>query len=46
LRGKPRRALGLAGGSRLGDDLVEAFEEMAAHLRGEIELDPVPPKRA
>lgn len=25
-------------GSRVGDDLVEAFEEMARHLRGEIEL--------
>ena len=28
-----------AKGSRIGDDLVEAFEEMAKHLRGEIELD-------
>ena len=28
-----------AGGSRVGDDLVEAFEEMAKHLRGEIELE-------
>ena len=27
-----------AKGSRVGDDLVEAFEEMAKHLRGEIEL--------
>jgi putative transcriptional regulator len=26
-------------GSRVGDDLVEAFEEMAKHLRGEIELE-------
>ena len=26
-------------GSRVGDDLVEAFEQMAAHLRGEIELE-------
>jgi putative transcriptional regulator len=26
-------------GSRVGDDLVEAFEEMARHLRGEIELE-------
>jgi putative transcriptional regulator len=26
-------------GSRVGDDLVAAFEEMAAHLRGEIELE-------
>ena len=25
-------------GSRIGDDLVEAFEEMARHLRGEIAL--------
>ncbi len=25
-------------GSRVGDDLVEAFEEMAKHLRGEIQL--------
>jgi putative transcriptional regulator len=25
-------------GSRVGDDLVEAFEEMARHLRGEIEI--------
>jgi putative transcriptional regulator len=28
-----------AAGSRIGDDLVEAFEEMAKHLRGEIELE-------
>jgi putative transcriptional regulator len=26
-------------GSRVGDDLVEAFEQMAKHLRGEIELE-------
>ena len=26
-------------GSRVGDDLVVAFEEMARHLRGEIELE-------
>jgi putative transcriptional regulator len=26
-------------GSRVGDDLVEAFGEMARHLRGEIELE-------
>jgi hypothetical protein len=26
-------------GSRVGDDLVAACEEMAAHLRGEIELE-------
>ena len=25
--------------SRVGADLVEAFEEMAAHLRGEIEVE-------
>jgi putative transcriptional regulator len=28
-----------AKGSSVGDDLVEAFEEMAKHLRGEIELE-------
>ncbi len=28
-----------AAGSPVGDDLVEAFEEMAKHLRGEIELE-------
>jgi putative transcriptional regulator len=28
-----------AKGSRVGDDLVAAFEEMAKHLRGEIELE-------
>ena len=28
-----------AKGSRVGDDLVDAFEEMARHLRGEIELE-------
>ena len=28
-----------ARGSRVGDDLVAAFEEMAKHLRGEIELE-------
>jgi putative transcriptional regulator len=28
-----------AKGSRVGDDLVAAFEEMAQHLRGEIELE-------
>ena len=27
------------GGSRVGDDLVEAFEEMAAFLRGEVEAE-------
>jgi hypothetical protein len=25
--------------TRVGDDLIEAFEEMAKHLRGEIELE-------
>ena len=42
-RGAPRprsRAAKAAGkGSRVGDDLVEAFEEMAAHLRGEMALE-------
>jgi putative transcriptional regulator len=42
-RGAPRarsRAAKVASkGSRVGDDLVAAFEEMAAHLRGEIELE-------
>lgn len=28
-----------AKGSRVGDDLVEAFEEMAAYLRGEVEAE-------
>jgi hypothetical protein len=28
-----------AKGSRVGDDLVAAFEEMAKHLRGEIEVE-------
>lgn len=39
-------------GSPVGDDLVEAFEEMAKHLRGEIELqahhassDPITPSQ-
>jgi hypothetical protein len=27
------------GGSRVGNDLVEGFEEIAGHLRGEIELE-------
>jgi putative transcriptional regulator len=26
-------------GSRVGDDLVEAFQELAAYLRGEIEVE-------
>jgi putative transcriptional regulator len=33
-----RQGRSRAKGSRVGDDLVEAFEEMARHLRGEIEL--------
>ena len=28
-----------AKGSRVGDDLVEAFQQIAAHMRGEIELE-------
>jgi hypothetical protein len=32
-----------AAGSRVGDDLVEAFEQMAAHLRGDIRLEDVTP---
>jgi hypothetical protein len=44
VRAKPRRR---RAGSRVGDDLVAAFEEMAAHMRGEIELtDMAPPRRA
>jgi putative transcriptional regulator len=42
-RGAPRARLRTTKvadtGSRVGDDLVAAFEEMAAHLRGEIELE-------
>ena len=34
-----RRGGSRAKGSRVGDDLVDAFEEMARHLRGEIELE-------
>jgi putative transcriptional regulator len=34
-----RRSQSRVGGSRVGDDLVEAFEQMAKHLRGEIELE-------
>jgi hypothetical protein len=41
LRGERRPARG----SQVGDDLVAAFEQMAAHLRGEIELKEVPPQR-
>jgi putative transcriptional regulator len=36
MRVKPRPG---GAGSRVGDDLVEAFEQMTAHLRGEIELE-------
>jgi putative transcriptional regulator len=38
-RGAPRGRPRATKGSRVGDDLVAAFEEMAAHLRGEIELE-------
>jgi len=41
IRAKLRRRTG----SRVGDDLVAAFEEMAAHLRGEINLTDVGPSR-
>lgn len=37
-RTDPRQHTG-ARGPRVGNDLVAAFEEMAAHLRGEIELE-------
>src|SRR5438309_1212697 len=37
--GKLRQHRSRARGSRVGDDLVTAFEEMAKHLRGEIELE-------
>ena len=37
--GRLRQRGSRAKGSRVGDDLVEAFEEMAKHLRGEIELE-------
>jgi putative transcriptional regulator len=33
------KSKGRGSGSRVGDDLVEAFEQMARHLRGEIELE-------
>jgi putative transcriptional regulator len=36
---KRRRGGSYLKGSRVGDDLVAAFEEMAKHLRGEIELE-------
>ena len=29
----------LKSGSRVGDDLVEAFAEMAAHIRGEVQAE-------
>lgn len=32
-------SMGTTKGSKVGDDLVEAFEEMAAFLRGEIEVE-------
>jgi hypothetical protein len=32
-------------GSRVGDDLAEAAQQMAAHLRGEIELEDVSPQQ-
>jgi putative transcriptional regulator len=38
-RAAPRARAQAAKGSRVGEDLVEAFEQMAAHLRGEIELE-------
>jgi putative transcriptional regulator len=34
-----RQGRSRAKGSRVGDDLIDAFEEMARHLRGEIELE-------
>ncbi|MGH6671387.1 MAG: helix-turn-helix domain-containing protein [Xanthobacteraceae bacterium] len=40
---KPARGRSPVKGSRVGDDLVEAFEEMAKHLRGEIYLRPYEP---
>ena len=36
---RPREGRSNAKGSRVGDDLVAAFEQMAQHLRGEIELE-------
>ena len=33
------RAVNRGAGSRVGDDLVEAFQEMAAYLRGEIRAE-------
>ena len=37
--GRLQQGRSRAKGSRVGDDLVEAFEEMAKHLRGEIALE-------
>jgi putative transcriptional regulator len=37
-RRRPSAKVSRVNGSRVGDDLVEAFEEIAKHLRGEIEL--------
>ena len=31
--------IGKTKGSRVGDDLIEAFEEMAAYLRGEADVE-------
>jgi hypothetical protein len=42
-KAKPRRRKGKAG-SKVGDDLVAAFKEMAAHMRGEIELEDHAPR--
>jgi hypothetical protein len=44
LRAKPRQRTTRTG-SRLGDDLIEAFEQMAAHMRGEVELEDVSRQR-
>jgi putative transcriptional regulator len=45
--GRLQQSRSRAKGSRVGNDLVEAFEEMAKHLRGEIELEAYnPPVRA
>ena len=44
-RPRSRSAKAPGKGSRVGDGLVKAFEEMGAHLRGEIEIEAhdVPP---
>ncbi len=39
IRAKIRTKAKPVRGSRAGDDLVEAFREMAAYLRGEVEVD-------